>query len=119
MKGNETRVVIFLQPVNPPREGQVSTLQESKWKFSPFSLFLVLGALLGLGMLAFVLLTIKSDANSGPESTTVSTNPTIPTITTTTTESTTMAMSTTASTPTTTTETTTPTAATTVSSRHF
>ena len=119
MKGNETRVVIFLQPVNPPKEGQVSTLKQSKWKFSP--LFLVLGALLGLGMLAFVLLTIKSDVNSGLDSTTVPTEPTIKTTitNTTTTEPTTMEINTTASTLKTTTEITIPSAATTISSRHL
>ena len=73
MKGNETRVVIFLQPVNPSNEGQVSTLKQSKWMFSPFLLLLVLGTLLGLGMLGFVLFTIERNGNLSPESTTVST----------------------------------------------
>ena len=71
MKGNETRVVIFLQPVNPSNEGQVSTLKQSKWMFSPFLLLLVLGTLLGLGMFGYVLFTIL---NSDLDATTATTN---------------------------------------------
>ena len=134
MKGNETRVVIFLQPVNPTKEGEVSTKKQSKWRFSPFSLFLVLGALFGIGMFTFVLFTIQSNVNSGTESTTVSKNvdPTIRTSTITTTtrttattttnttpEPTTMATNTSAKTLKTTTEITIPTAATTMSSSFF
>ena len=93
MKGNETRVVIFLQPVNPPREGrQVLTLKQSRWSFSPCSLLLALGTLLGLGVLGFVLYTIKhkerdldstavtvdleTTSNSMSTTTTMSTTPT-------------------------------------------
>ena len=71
MKGNETRVVIFLQPVNLPKEGEVSTLKQSKWRVGMCSLFLVLGTLLGLGMFGYVLFTIL---NSDLDATTATTN---------------------------------------------
>ena len=70
MKGNETRVVIFLQPVNPPKEGQVSTLKQRK--LSPFglcALFLVFVLILCPGVLVFI-----SDVTLGTESTTFSIN---------------------------------------------
>ena len=70
MKGNETRVVIFLQPVNLPKEGEVSNLKQSKW-VGMCSLFLVLGTLLGLGMFGYVLFTIL---NSDLDATTATTN---------------------------------------------
>ena len=128
MEGNKARVGIFLQPVNPAKEGQVSTLKQSKWSFSPFSFLLILGTLLVVGMFGFVLFTIRSNMNSGPESTTVSANvdPTTmlsTTTTTTTMSTTTMTTSTTTmtttNTPKTTTDITIPTAATTISSRQI
>ena len=73
MKGNESRVVIFLQPVNPSKEGQVSTVKKGKWTIGPCSLFLVLGTLLGLGIFGFVLFTIlkKGSLSSDQDATTV------------------------------------------------
>ena len=66
-------MVIYLQPVNPPKEGQVSTIKKGKWTIGSCSLFLFLGTLLGLGMFGFVLFTIlnKGSLNSDQDATTV------------------------------------------------
>ena len=63
MKGNETRVVIFLQPVNPSKEGQMSPLKESKWGFSPFFLFLALSKCLKVCKVVFLENIISSDTD--------------------------------------------------------
>ena len=111
--------MIYLQPVNPAKEGQVSAVKQSRWTFSPSSIIVGLCTLLGLGILGFVLFTIKSNGNSGPESTAVSTTMTTTTTTTTSAGSTTMAINTTTYTLETTTEVTMSTAATTISSRQM
>ena len=96
----------------------MSAVKQSRWTFSPSSIIVGLCTLLGLGILGFVLFTIKSNGNLGPESTAVSTTMTT-TTTTTSAGSTTMAINTTAYTLETTTEVTMSTAATTISSRQM
>ena len=78
MKGNESRVVIYLQPVHPSKEGKVSTEKQSKWRIGLCSFFLILGTLVGLFMFGFVLfisvrILSKGYPNSDPESTTATT----------------------------------------------
>ena len=61
MKGNEARVVFFLQPVNQFKDGEVTKVEKSIWSHFGFrSLLLLLGLLLGLGVLAYVLVQIES-----------------------------------------------------------
>ena len=61
MKGNEVRVVFFLQPVNQFKDGEVTKVEKSFWSHFGFrSLLLLLGLLLGLGVLAYVLVQIES-----------------------------------------------------------
>ena len=60
MKGNEARVVFFLQPVNQFKDGEVTKVEKSFWSHFGFrSLLLLLGLLLGLGVLAYVLVQIE------------------------------------------------------------
>ena len=60
MKGNEVRVVFFLQPVNQFKDGEVTKVEKSFWSHFGFrSLLLLLGLLLGLGVLAYVLVQIE------------------------------------------------------------
>ena len=61
MKGNEARVVFFLQPVNQFKDGEVTKVEKSFWSHFGFqSLLLLLGLLLGLGVLAYVLVQVES-----------------------------------------------------------
>ena len=61
MKGNEVRVVFFLQPVNQFKDGEVTKVEKSFWSHFGFrSLLLLLGLLLGLGVLAYVLVQVES-----------------------------------------------------------
>ena len=53
MKGNETRVVFFLHPVDQLKDGQVSKMKPLRSAFGVLSL--LLGLLLGLGVLVFLL----------------------------------------------------------------
>ena len=60
MKGNEARVVFFLQPVDQFKDGEVTKVKKSFWNYFGFrSLLLLLGLLLGLGVLAYVLVQIE------------------------------------------------------------
>ena len=84
MKGNEARVVFFLQPVDQFRDGEVAKAEKSFWSYFGFRSLLLLGLLLGLGFLAYVLAQIEGP--EPPVSTT--TAPTTTTVTTTSTTTT-------------------------------
>ena len=84
MKGNEARVVFFLQPVDQFRDGEVAKVEKSFWSYFGFRSLLLLGLLLGLGFLAYVLAQIE-----GPEpAVSTTTAPTTTTVTTTSTTTT-------------------------------
>ena len=60
MKGNEARVVFFLQPVDKFKDGEVTKVEKSFCSHFGFrSLVLLLGLLLGLGVLAYVLVQME------------------------------------------------------------
>ena len=68
MKGNEVRVVFFLQPVNQFKDGEVTKVEKSFWSHFGFrSLLLLLGLLLGLGVLVFVFLQFGVQTRSQQE----------------------------------------------------
>ena len=61
MKGNEARVVFFLQPVDQFRDGEVAKVRNPFWSYFPFLVLLLLGLLLGLGWLVYVLVQIDRE----------------------------------------------------------
>ena len=61
MKGNEARVVFFLQPVDQFRDGEVAKVRNPFWSYFPFLILLLLGLLLGLGWLVYVLVQIDRE----------------------------------------------------------
>ena len=86
MKGNEARVVFFLQPVDQFRDGEVAKVEKSFWSYFGFRSLLLLGLLLGLGFLAYVAYVLAQI--EGPEPVTTTTAPTTTTVTTTSTTTT-------------------------------
>ena len=97
MKGNEARVVFFLHPVNQFKDGEVAEVKKSLWSFFGFRsvILLLLGLLLGLGVLAYVLMTqiggplpvVSTTTASIPTATTRTTSVTLTSAPTTTTAS--------------------------------
>ena len=83
MKGNEARVVFFLQPVDQFKDGEVTKVEKSFWSFFGFRSLLLLGLLLGLGMLAYVLVQIEELDPMVSTTTTTTTTTTVTTTTTT------------------------------------
>ena len=65
MKGNEARVVFFLHPVKESKEGEVSETKEKIGLPGFRSIFLTIGAIIALGVLAYVLYVYayKQDEN--------------------------------------------------------
>ena len=96
MKGNESRVVFFLQPVN--KQGQVSTRKKRSWMFSPYSVLYALSAIIGLAVLASVVGFGVFDRNTTTTTTTPITLSTSTTMTTSTTTTTSTSTTTTTST---------------------
>lgn len=87
MKGNEARVVFFLQPVDQFRDGEVAKVEKSFWSYFGFRSLLLLGLLLGLGFLAYVAYVLAQI--EGPEpAVSTTTAPTTTTVTTTSTTTT-------------------------------
>ena len=81
MKGNEARVVFFLQPVDQFRDGEVAKVEKSFWSYFGFRSLLLLGLLLGLGFLTYVLAQIEGQepavsTTTAPTTTTVTTTST-------------------------------------------
>ena len=87
MKGNEARVVFFLQPVDQFRDGEVAKVKKSFWSYFGFRSLLLLGLLLGLGFLAYVAYVLAQIEGPKPAVSTT-TAPTTTTVTTTSTTTT-------------------------------
>ena len=87
MKGNEARVVFFLQPVDQFRDGEVAKVEKSFWSYFGFRSLLLLGLILALGFLAYVAYVLAQIEGQEPAVSTT-TAPTTTTMTTTSTTTT-------------------------------
>ena len=61
MKGNEARVVFFLQPVDQFKDGEVAKVGNPFWSYFGLRYLLLLGLILALGLLAYVLVQIDHE----------------------------------------------------------
>ena len=61
MKGNEARVVFFLQPVDQFKDGEVAKVGKPFWSYFGLRSLLLLGLILGLGVFAYVMVQIDHE----------------------------------------------------------
>ena len=89
MKGNEARVLFFLQPVDQFKDGEVAKVGKTFWSYFGLRSLLLLGLILGLGVLVYVLVQIDLEPlvsttlapmTTATTSTTVKTTPTTTTV---------------------------------------